>query len=302
MAMTFNQLLGLIYRDIGDSSDSTTATYALNAAQRAVGRLKPWTELLDRKYFVTSAAYSTGTVAVTFNSTTVTLSSGTWPSDVASGTYRFQLSVSDPFYSVATRSSDTVILLAQAYQGSTDSSTSYLVSKPHYSLDSTVDRVREMWLHDAGRAIPLVNAETDQNVTQFLHYASGPGTPCAYLNIERDASGYRQVLLGPATPDAIRRVEYSFVKKTTDGTWSLDDSRWPCVLSYAKALLYERDNYERSLKEMERFRVLLQDEWASTKETEDRGIQVGQARVAYPQGDDPWLSSLPDFGTTVTIT
>ena len=50
---------------------------------------------------------------------------------------------------------------------------------------------------------------------------------------ERDSSGNRQVLLGPNAPDDVYRIEYTYRKQTTDGTYSLDESRWPLVLALA---------------------------------------------------------------------
>lgn len=250
-----------------------------------------------RDFFTTSAAYSTGTVAVTNGSTTVTLTGGTWPSDVASGSYHFALSVSDPWYVVNTRSSDTVIVLVDNYEGTTDSSTTYAVYKSHYSLASDADRVEGMWLHDAGRAVPLVLAVTEEQVSEFLHYPSGPGVPTHFLPIERDSSGNLQVLLGPETPDAVYRVEYVYRKKVTDDTFTgnLDESRWPVILARASAILYEPEFYERSLRAQREYERLLKIEWENTTQSETQGFQVGQARVAYP-GSTGYLDHLMGFG------
>lgn len=295
MAVVFADLLTILQADIGDSSNSTYATQCLNDAQRRVARLRRWPELMVRAFVNTVATYSTGTVAVTENSTTVTLTGGTWPSDVASGSYRFALSESDPWYTVATRSSDSVILLSQAYVDATNASTNYVAYKAHISLASAVDRVEEMWVHKAGEAVPLINAETDETVSDFLHYPSGTGSPSHFLNIERDGSGNHQVLLGPNAPDDVYRVEYVYRKKTTDGTYSLDESRWPLVLCLAKSLAYEREHYDRSLEEMRRFEVLLKKEWESESESETDGVRVGDSRVRFP-GNHDWHNYLMGYG------
>lgn len=290
MALTFAQARTILQSRIADSSNSTAVDQALNQAQREVARARRWPEMMVRAFFNTVAAVegtSAITVAVTNASTTVTLTGSTWPTDIATGTYRFALSLSDPWYGVATRSSDTVILLAQAYQDDTDSSTDFIIHKPHYSLASAVDRVEEMWLHRGGEAVPLQNAGTDQNVTQFLHYHSGPGTPTHYLNIERDSSGNRQILLGPETPDDVYRVEYVYRKKTTDDTFTgnLDESRWPVILARASAILYEPEFYERHVVAQREYEALLQAEWANENESESQHVRVGQARIDYPGYD-----------------
>jgi hypothetical protein len=295
VALSYANARTILQSRIADSSNSTAVDQAIDQAQREVARSRRWPELIGRKFFNTVAAYETGTVAVTNASTTVTLTGGTWPSDVASGLYRFALSTSGPWYGVATRSSDTVILLAQAYIGASDTSTDYIAYKSHYSLDSSVDRVEEMWLHETGGAVPLVNAATDEQVTEFLHHPSGPGVPTHFYNMERDASDNRQVLLGPETPDAVYRVEYVYKRKTTDGSLSLDESRWPVVLARASAILYEPDYYDRSLREMERYRQLLDEEWARETEGSVQHVRVGDTRVRYP-GHFGYLDNLMGFG------
>lgn len=296
MAIVFADLLTILQKHIGDSSNTTFATQCLNQAQREVRRARRWPEAMGARKFVnTVAAYQTGTVAVTANSTTVTLTGGTWPSDVATGSYRFALSVSDPWYTVATRSSDSVILLAEAYVGDTDASTTYVAYKSHYALDATVDRVEEAWLHRAGSAPKLVNAATDQAVSDFQHYPSGVGVPTHFLPIERSSSTTRQILLGPETPDDVYRIEYTFKTKSTDGTYNLDESRWPVVMAKALALAYQSDNYERSLAEERRYQALLRDEWVAEGEVETQSVRVGESRVRFPGGDD-WISSLMGFG------
>lgn len=282
MALSFAEALVILAKLTADSNATTFHTQCLNQAQRDVARARKWPELMVRDFLNTEAAYETGTIAVTKAGTTVTLTGGTWPTTVASGTYRFALSLNDPWYEVATRTDDTHIELADAYIGTTETAASYIAHKPHYSLAAAADRVEALWIHDDGRAIKLVNAQTDTHVTDYLHYHSGPGTPTHYYNMERDSAGSRQVLLGPATPDTIWRVEYVYRKKTTDGTLSLDDSRWPVVLERAKALAYESEQYERSLTAQARYLQLLDMEWGQESESETQGVMVGQGRIDHP--------------------
>lgn len=283
MALSFAQARTIAQGRIADSSDNDAVDQALNQAQREVARARRWPELIVRAFLTTVAAYDTGTVAVTNGSATVTLTDGVWPADIATNpAYRFALSPSDPWYTVSARDSDTQITLADNYVGATGSGKSYVVYRSHYVLPSAVDRVEEMWLHDDGRMVPLRHVTTDQQVTEFLHYPSGPGVPTAWYSMERASGGERQVLLGPATPDAIYRVEYTYKKKTTDGTLSLDESRWPVVLARACALLYEPEFPERAALAQREYKRLLRDEWASESESQTQSVRVGQSRVRYP--------------------
>ncbi len=295
MALSFSQARTILQARIADSSNDTEVDQALNQAQREVARAHRWPELMTTAFFSTSAAYETGTVAVTNDSTTVTLTSGTWPTDVASGRYRFALSVSDPWYEVATRSSGTVILLKDNYVGDTASGKSYIAYKSHYSLATAADRVEALWVHDDGGAQPLGFAASDEQVSDFLHFPSGPGTPTHYYNMARASPDDRQVLLGPSTPDKVFRVEYVYRRKTVDGLLSLDESRWPVVLSRASAILYEVRDYERSLLEMTRYRALLADEWSHESESEVQHVRVGQTRISHPAAGS-YLDNLMGYG------
>jgi len=297
MALTFAQAQVIIQSRIADSSDDTAVGQALNQAQREVARAHRWPELMVRAFFNTEAAYETGTVVATEDSTTVTLTGGTFPTTVASSPFRFALGTSDPWYEIATRTSGTVILLAEAFVQDTVSGSSFIVHNNLYDLASAVDRVEAIWLHDQGRQIPLINAATDQQVTEFLHYPSGPGVPTHYYNSERTTAGTRRILVGPNTPDDVYRVEYVYRKKMTDDTFTgnLDESRWPVILSRATAIMYEPEFYERSLAEMRRYKILLADEWANENESEVQHVNVGQSRIMYPKSQ-AYLDYLPGWG------
>ena len=294
--MDFKQAQTILQTTIADFSDNTFAQQCLDVAQRVVARSKRWPELTVREFFNTEAAYETGTVAVTEDSTTITITGGTLPTTVASKKWRFALSTTDPWYEIATRSSGTVALLADDYIDATDTSSSYLVYRPHYALAPAVDRVEEVWLHRGGSAVQLRNAATDSILTNLLHYPSGPGVPTHYYCMERDSGGNKQILLGPEVPDDVYRVEYVYQKDTTDGTLGLDDARWPVVLSLAKSLAYEPKFYERAQVEMKRFQALLNAEWTRESETGSQTIQVGQGRVDYP-GSNRYLDNLLAWGT-----
>lgn len=281
MALTFAQARTICQARIADSSNSTAVDQAIDQAQREVCRAKRWPELMGRAFFLTSAAYSTGTVAVANGATTWTLTGGTFPTDAATLLYRLSLGLSSPWYEVVTRTDGTHIETA-AFQGSTVTASGFLIYKSHYSLPSTVDRVEQLWLHDSGEARELENAVTDSHVTDFTHYPSGPGVPTHFMSIERDASGNRQILLGPETPDAVYRVEYTYKRKPTAGTLALDDTRWPIILARACAILYEPEFYDRHLQAQAEYERLLKKEWADELETETQGFVLGEGRVNRP--------------------
>lgn len=291
MALTFAQARTILQSRIADSSNSTAVDQAINQAQREVARARRWPELMVRAFFLTVPAYETGTVAFTNGGTTWTLTGGTFPTDVATGGYRIAKSVSDPWYTIATRTDGTNVETA-AIQEATVTASTFVAYKAHYSLASAVDRVEQMWLHKDGGVVELVNAATDQEVTDFSHFPTGVGTPCAFYMMERDSSGNRQVLLGPDVPEDATRVEYVYRRKTTDDTFTgnLDESRWPVILARAGAILYEPEFYDRSVAEMTRYERLLAAEWANENEVETQTVRVGQNRVSRPgfNPEDVW--------------
>lgn len=298
MALTFAQSRTIIQSRIADSSDDTAVDQALNQAQREVARARRWPELMvDNTFINTESAYETGTVVATENSTTVTLTGGVFPSTVASSKFRFALSTTDPWYEVATRTSDTEIELAENYIGDTVSGSSFIVYKSHYDLASSVDRVEAMWLHDTRRAVPLISAATDQVVTEFVHHPSGPGVPTHFYMAARTTAGTRRVLLGPNTPDDVYRIEYQYRKKITDDTFTgnLDESRWPVILSRATAIMYEPEFFERSLVEMRRYKALLDQEWANENEVETQSVRIGESRMTYPSNRS-FMDNLMGYG------
>lgn len=87
-----------------------------------------WSWLRVITSLTTQAPYSTGTVAVTASSTTVTLTTGTWPTWAANGTFN----LSGYSIDVATRSSASVILLATAWPSSTATGQTYSIDQRDY--------------------------------------------------------------------------------------------------------------------------------------------------------------------------
>lgn len=290
MALTFAQARTMIQARVADSSDNATIGYYLNQAQREVARARRWPELMvTGTFFTTVAAYSTGTVAVANAGTTWTLTGGTYPTDVATGSYRIALSLTDPWYTITTRTDGTHVETA-TYQEDTETASAFVAYKSHYSLAAAVDRVEEVWLHRPGGSVRLVEVQTDDGLTDWLHHPSAVGVPSRFYNYTRDSSGNKQLLLGPETPDDVYRVEYVYRKKTTDDTFvgNLDESRWPVIVARAQAMAYEAEYPQRAATEMARYQVLLREEWGNDEESETPSIVIGQNRALYPEKADLW--------------
>lgn len=106
----------------------------LNDGLRRVYAAHDWSFLHPIADVVTTAPYATGTITVA--SGVVTLVGGTFPSWAASGI----LKVSNRYYSVASRNSNTQITLDDT-STTVASAASYQLARPEISLDATFDAV-----------------------------------------------------------------------------------------------------------------------------------------------------------------
>jgi hypothetical protein len=149
--LTYSDALSYLKDYCGVDSDPATARmayYAVRAALNRLGRNNPWSYYLRRLPLVTVASYSTGTIAYTNSTRTVTLTTGTWPSWAARGT----LIIDDIHYPVYSRTSDSVIILSQEANPGEDiaAGESYEIYRDAYplpvdfiSLESPLIRVEE---------------------------------------------------------------------------------------------------------------------------------------------------------------
>jgi len=152
--------------DIGD---------CLNDGLRRVYAAHNWSFLRPLADVTTTAPYATGTVTIA--SGVVTLTGGTFPSWAASGV----LKVSNRYYSVASRGSDTQITLDDTTV-TVASAASFQLARPEIALDATFDSVSNdsdltyypsaeswyppvKWRHDATiRHLEGTNPEFDRPV------------------------------------------------------------------------------------------------------------------------------------------
>lgn len=296
MALTFAQAKTILLNNLGED-DTATDTFAgqcLNMAQRDVARAHKWSELYTRAFVNTVDDYSTGTVTVTNDSATVTGSGTVFPSAAASSSYRFARSVGSQWYTVSARGGDTSLTLAQNYVGATAAGAAYVLYKNVYSLVSTADRVEAMWVHDGTSVTELEEVPSEKWLFDFGHFPTGLGKPTCFMTVERDSSGYIQVLLGPQAPDAIYRCEYLYRKSITDDSLVLSEALTDLVICRAQALLYERDHFQRSIAKNREYEEALKREIARAGDSEQPGITIGAGRLLR---SDDYLTNLMDHGT-----
>lgn len=289
MAISFAQAKTMIAAITGEDDADTLAdiTRWLDAAQRDTARARPWPELLKRAYVTLSAPYETGTVTVVNGDATVTLAGGTFPSDVVSASKRFALSYGDVYYPIATRTDDTHIELAQPWAGESDSGLEYVVYKVDYPLESDVDTLEELSLHDHndGEVVPLpvVPLPVLHRMSRLPEYADRP-QGAAF--VEQTAAGLKQLRFGPPAPDAAYRVEYLYRKQITEGSFVLSEALIDLVMLRATAEAYKADNYAKYKSEMAEWRSRIEEEWATCKDDSTGELIVGEGRVTGHATED----------------
>lgn len=140
MAQTLTNLKTYMRRQISGQTGSQAEEIMRIAANNALDQLSSeqrwdW-YLVSPAYLRLRAPYSTGTLAVTQDSATVTLTGGTFPSWVSSTA---QLSIGGQFRSIASRDSGTQITLGTAWGNDTDSSVeTWAVFQDEYQLPTTL--------------------------------------------------------------------------------------------------------------------------------------------------------------------
>lgn len=106
-----------------------------------------WSFLKPTTTLTLSAPHSTGTASVTEDSTTVTFSSATLPSWVASGVFKTSTSTT---YEISTRDSSSQITLATAYTDSTDATATYEIFQESYDLPDNFGSLDGMMTYQPG--------------------------------------------------------------------------------------------------------------------------------------------------------
>ena len=173
----------------------------------------------------TSASYTTGTVAVTNNSTTVTGTDTSWTSSHVGWIFK----VGTEYYEVSAVVSATELTLKNAYIGDTASGSSYSLIKMHYSLPSDFKSVRwikQLVTHD--RIIPLSEFTMAEYLTDEFSYS---GELSGYI-----ISGNKKIRFFP-TPTAVKRVYICYDKElasiNSTGAESIIPSKWHMLFVFA---------------------------------------------------------------------
>lgn len=194
----------------------------LNTSQQMIGQAAEWPFLRAATPLIvqTVADVTTGTVATTADSATITFTSG--PAASVTGRY-IQTSSSKDWYRITAHTAaatTATISPAAIYTGATDT---YIVRKFYYAVDSTVDRILQI----RQSITPFQLEEKDKEAFDRLKAnPSDVGTPVVYVMAGKDSSDVWQFLLWP-TPDTVANLYVEFIKAATDLSADSDVSAIP---------------------------------------------------------------------------
>ena len=189
-------------------------SYRLNCAEHT------WRHLLTEGAIVTEAAYSTGTVAVTNGSTSVTLTGGTW---VTTWTNRkIRLSGASEVYSI-TITSGTTGTLNRAFNGTTLTAGTYEIFRDTYTLPTDCDYGRTLLILDPVNSTSIEIKDYLEFQRYKMRNPGVTGTPMwatmvGLSTVALDGSGGRplpQIEFGPEAPSVAVVYPIFYYKKIT---------------------------------------------------------------------------------------
>ncbi len=179
----------------------------INYVQELIRSGKSWTFDFGTGTIDTVAVFDTGTVAVTLGSTTATGTGTTFTSAMEGRKIR----INRIPYLIATRNSDTEILLSANYPADTDTGLSFSVYQDEYALASDVVQVIRLWDITNRRRLHATPVQTLGD-RDFLRDQSGDSFRYGLFGV--NSSGDRLLRFTP-WPDSVDRFEYWYEKDYT---------------------------------------------------------------------------------------
>lgn len=195
-----------VFSDEPSARQLRQAAAAVLSAARRLPSYHEWKCFTRRAVINVVAAYSTGTVAYTHSSRTLTLTDGTWPSWAAFG----EVKIGNVVYQIESRTSDSAIVLEPNSNPGANvaSGTSYSLFRSRYPLPVDFRRLDDVYRSD--RSGPL-SVNTAQGAFGEALCGYGPmGIPRA-INVVNDPKymGGLSVQLTP-TPATAETVTFQY--------------------------------------------------------------------------------------------
>lgn len=214
--------------------------------------------LIDYGQINTTPSYSTGTVEITQDSTTVTGTGTVWTSDMVGRLIKF--SGSDEYYEISAVGGNTSLTLSSAYIGTTDTDATYEIYRVYYPLASDFKKMK--WVKQIitpARLKPLPELTFAEYVPDEFDYS---GELVGYILSGVDSSGY--TLIRPYPIQTTRkRIYYCYKKQlptiNTTGATSAIPSDWHMLFVYKLAQFVYHRNDNMGQKETQMYQMYEED-------------------------------------------
>lgn len=195
------------------TAELTKLTALLNDNYRTIRSMFPrWTWATDRQIVNTSDDITTGTIAATNGSTTVTFSSAPTPS-TAGRKLLIDGNVIDPgaVYRISAHTAlSTSATLDAAYTGTTVTASAFQVYQDEYDLAADTDDVQSILRAGRGKALDRIGPAEMDGLKSWDTRTGPPEVFCLRnFDTSGDATTQRQLVVHPY-PDATYRMEITY--------------------------------------------------------------------------------------------
>lgn len=227
-------------------------------------------------------AYSTGTIAVTNGSTTVTGTGTTFLSTHVGWKLRGDRGEE---YVIAACVSGTELTLDAAWVGETESGLTYILYKDTYLLPANFDRMMRMW--DQTNNTEL-NPVVPNTTFRYAALSNQPMTYARRFSVYGYNSGLtqRNVVFTPA-PDTAARIVYTYYKKPTEVTGPSSSPDLPADMHLivlqgvvARTLKQNRD-WESYRDAWAEFEKMLRERWAQDGAMRNIVFKIGSSTSLF---------------------
>jgi hypothetical protein len=192
------------------SRNPRLARRAVDNAYRDLVTNENWSWYESAFMLLTDASYSTGTVAYTHGTRTLTLTGGTWPASAAYGMIR----VSNTTCKVQSRTSDTELLLLPGQNPGADiaAGASYEWYRDTYYLPLDFQKISDPIDEASPWGMPGLFHVSPTDLYRYQRQSFSVPDGSVYYTITRDqrTSGYAIVLANP--PSAARNYSFQYVR------------------------------------------------------------------------------------------
>lgn len=206
---TFGELRArLLKLPYGAGTDLDLLDGLLNDRYISILRWHPWTRLEARSYILTTAIYSTGTIAVTNADDDITGTSTVWTT--AMNGRKIRIANRDESYTF-TYVTATTATIDPVYEGDTATAATYKIHQPIYALPSDLDTIQSIRVPGADDDLDEIDPEA---LDQIDPTRSTYGRPLTYARTEDTSQNLPQIELWPIPEDA-EALPIRYIEKMT---------------------------------------------------------------------------------------